>query len=152
MYNLVKRQAEVEILPLAESEKLAVVSYNPLGGGLLTGKYGRDRRSAQGRLTRDDMYMKRYGDQWMYEAAANFAQLAGENGFHPVTLAVAWVARHPAVTAPIIGARSVEQVKGSLQAAEIELSPDLYEAVCRLTPRPVPATDRTEILVKDEKH
>ena len=87
----------------------------------------------------------------MYEAAANFAQLAGENGLHPVTLAVAWVARHAAITAPIIGARSVEQLKDSLQAAETELSPDLYEAVCRLTPRPVPATDRTEILVEDEK-
>jgi aryl-alcohol dehydrogenase-like predicted oxidoreductase len=151
MYNLVKRQAEVEILPLAQSEKLAVVSYNPLGGGLLTGKYGRDRRAAQGRLTGDDMYMKRYGNQWMYEAAVNFAQLAGENGFHPVTLAVAWAAHHPAVTAPIIGARSVEQVKDSLQAAEIELNPELYEAVCRLTPRPVPATDRTEILEEDGK-
>ena len=146
MYNLAKRQAEVEILPLAESENLAVISYNPLGGGLLTGKYGRDRRSEQGRLTGDDMYQKRYGEQWMYEAAAKFAKFAGENGFHPASLAVAWVAHHPAVTAPIIGARSAEQVKDSLQAAEIELSPDMYDAICRLTPRPVPATDRTEIL------
>lgn len=151
MYNLVKRQAEVEILPLAESENLAVISYNPLGGGLLTGKYGRDRRSEQGRLTGDDMYRKRYGAQWMYDAAASFAQLAGENGFHPVSLAVAWVAHHPAVTAPIIGARSVEQVKDSLQAAEIELSPDIYDAICRLTPRPVPATDRTEDHFEEEK-
>jgi aryl-alcohol dehydrogenase-like predicted oxidoreductase len=151
MYNLVKRQAEVEILPLAESENLAVVTYNPLGGGLLTGKYGRDRRSEQGRLTGDDMYRKRYGAQWMYDAAASFAQLAGENGFHPVSLAVAWVAHHPAVTAPIIGARSVEQVKDSLRAAEIELSPDMYDAICRLTPRPVPATDRTEDLFEEEK-
>jgi aryl-alcohol dehydrogenase-like predicted oxidoreductase len=151
MYNLVKRQAEVEILPLAESENLGVISYNPLGGGLLTGKYGRDRRSEQGRLTVDDMYRKRYGDQWMYEAAANFVQLAAENGFHPVSLAVAWVAHHPAVTAPIIGARNVGQVNDSLQAAEIELRPDLYDAICRLTPRPVPATDRTEILGDNEK-
>jgi len=151
MYNLVKRQAEVEILPLAESEKLAVVSYNPLGGGVLTGKYGRDRRSEQGRLTADDMYQKRYGEQWMYETAANFAQLAAENGFHPAALAVAWAARHPAVTAPIIGARSVEQLKASLQAADVELSPELYDAVCRLTPPPQPATDRSEILV-DKKY
>jgi aryl-alcohol dehydrogenase-like predicted oxidoreductase len=151
MYNLVKRQAEVEILPLAESENLAVISYNPLGGGLLTGKYGRDRRCEQGRLTGDDMYQKRYGEQWMYDAAAKFAQFAGENGFHPVSLAVAWVAHHPAVTAPIIGARSVEQVKDALQAAEIELSPDIYDAICRLTPRPVPATDRTEIMIDKEK-
>ncbi|UCD77311.1 MAG: aldo/keto reductase [Desulfobacterales bacterium] len=151
MYNLVKRQAEVEILPLAESENLAVISYNPLGGGLLTGKYGRDRRSEKGRLTGDDMYQKRYGDQWMYEAAVNFAQLAGENGFHPVSLAVAWVVHHPAVTAPIIGARNVEQLKDSLPAAEIELSPDLYDAICRLTPEPPPATDRSEDRFDEQK-
>ena len=151
MYNLVKRQAEVEILPLAESENLAVISYNPLGGGLLTGKYGRDRRSEQGRLTGDDMYRKRYGDQWMYDAAASFAQFAGEKGFHPVSLAVAWVAHHPAVTAPIIGARNAEQVKDSLKAAKIELSPDIYDAICRLTPRPVPATDRTEDFFEEEE-
>jgi len=151
MYNLVKRQAEVEILPLAASEKLGVISYNPLGGGVLTGKYGRDRRSEQGRLTADDMYQKRYGEQWIYEAAANFAQLAADNGFHPATLAVAWVAHHPAVTAAIIGARNVEQLKDSLQAADLELSPDLYDAICRLTPQPPPANDRSEILV-DKKY
>jgi aryl-alcohol dehydrogenase-like predicted oxidoreductase len=151
MYNLVKRQAEVEILPLAESENLGVISYNPLGGGILTGKYGRDRRSEQGRLTGDDMYQKRYSEQWMFEAAANFVQLAEDNGFHPVCLAVAWVAHHPAITAPIIGARNAEQVKASLQAAEIELSPDLYDAICRLTPTPPPATDRSEILI-DKKY
>jgi aryl-alcohol dehydrogenase-like predicted oxidoreductase len=151
MYNLVKRQAEVEILPLAASENLGVISYNPLGGGVLTGKYGRDRRSEQGRLTADDMYQKRYGEQWMYETAANFAQLAAENGFHPVALAVAWTAHHPAVSAPIIGARNVEQLNASLQAADMELSPEIYEAVCRLTPPPPPATDRTEILV-DKKY
>jgi len=150
MYNLVKRQAEVEILPLAEAENLAVVSYNPLGGGLLSGKYGRDRRSGEGRLTGNDMYRKRYRAQWMYDAAASFARFAAEKGYHPVSLAVAWVAHHPAVTAPIIGARSVEQAKDSIQAAEIELSPDIYDAICRLTPRPAPATDRTEDLIEDE--
>jgi aryl-alcohol dehydrogenase-like predicted oxidoreductase len=145
MYNLVKRQAEVEILPLAESENLAVISYNPLGGGILSGKYGKDRRAEKGRLVGDDMYQKRYGEQWMYDAAVEFAQLAGDNGYHPVSLAVAWVAHHPAVTAPIIGARNVGQLKDALQSVDIEISPDLYDAICRLTPKPPPATDRSEI-------
>ena len=123
MYNLVKRQAEVEILPLAQSENLGVISYNPLGGGILSGKYGKDRRAEQGRLTADDMYQKRYGEQWMYDAAIKFTQFAADNGYHPVSLAVAWVAHHPAVTAPIMGARNAEQVKDSLQAADIEMSP-----------------------------
>lgn len=145
MYNLVKRQAEVEILPLAESENLAVISYNPLGGGILTGKYGPDRRDDQGRLTVDDMYGKRYGEQWMHDAAIRFAQFAGNNGYHPVALAVAWAAHHPAVTAPIIGARSVEQLNDSLRSVDIDLTPDTYDAICRLTPKPPPATDRSEI-------
>jgi aryl-alcohol dehydrogenase-like predicted oxidoreductase len=151
MYNLVKRQAEVEILPLAESEKLAVISYNPLGGGILSGKYGTDRTAGQGRLTGDDMYRRRYGEQWMYAAAEKFTQFARDKGYHPVSLAVAWVAHHPAVTAPIIGARNVEQLKDSLQAADIQLSPDLYAEICRLTPAPPPATDRSEDRFDSEK-
>lgn len=145
MYNLVKRQAEVEILPLAESENLAVICYNPLGGGILSGKYGKDRKAEEGRLVGDDMYQKRYGEQWMYDAAVKFAQLARDNGCHPVSLAVAWVAHHPAVTAPIIGARNIGQLRDSLQSVDIEVSPDLYDAICRLTPKPPPATDRSEI-------
>ncbi len=151
MYNLVKRQAEVEILPLAQSENLAVISYNPLGGGILSGKYGKDRQSEQGRLTDDEMYQKRYGEQWMYDAAIKFTQFAADNGYHPVSLAVAWVTHHPALTAPIMGARNVEQLKDSLQSADIELSSDLYAEICRLTPAPPPATDRSENQFKHEK-
>ena len=144
MYNLFKRQAEVEILPLAQSENLGVISYNPLGGGILSGKYGKDRRAEHGRLTEDDMYQKRYAEQWMYDAAIKFTQLAADSGHHPVSLAVAWVAHHPAVTAPIMGARNASQVKDSLGSADIKLSSDLYDAICRLTPAPAPATDRSE--------
>ena len=144
MYNLVKRQAEVEILPLAQSENLGVISYNPLGGGLLSGKYGQDRRAAQGRLTEDEMYQKRYADQWIYDAAIEFSRLAVENGYSPVALALAWVAHHPAVTAPIMGARNVAQLKDALQSADLDISPDLYDAICRLTPTPPPANDRSE--------
>ena len=151
MYNLVKRQAEVEILPLAESENLAVISYNPLGGGILSGKYGTERQAGQGRLSGDDMYRRRYGEQWNYDAAVKFTEFARDKGYHPVALAVAWVAHHPAVTAPIIGARSVEQLKDSLQAADIQMSADLYAEICRLTPTPPPATDRSEDRFDPEK-
>ena len=151
MYNLLKRQAEVEILPLAESERLGVISYNPLGGGILTGKYGRDRQSGSGRLSVDDMYQKRYGQRWMFDAALRFKEFARTQGYHPVSLAVAWVARHPAITAPILGARNVDQLEDALRSAEIELSPDLYAEICRLTPTPPPATDRTENIFGPEE-
>jgi aryl-alcohol dehydrogenase-like predicted oxidoreductase len=61
MYNLVRRQAEVEILPLAQAERLGVITYSPLGGGLLTGKYATRTRPDVGRLVENARYADRYG-------------------------------------------------------------------------------------------
>jgi len=144
MYNLVKRQAEVEILPLALSENIGVVSYNPLGGGLLTGKYGKKIESSQNRLGKVEMYKKRYGDDWMLDAAIKYEAFARDNNINPVSLAVAWVAAHPGVTAPILGARNVMQLDDSLRSLEIDMTPELYQKLAGLTPAPPPATDRTE--------
>lgn len=144
MYNLVKRQAEVEILPLAQSEKLGVIPYSPLGGGLLTGKYGATRRPEAGRLMENKMYQTRYGSEWVYQVAEDFTTFAQERGFEPASLAVAWVAGHPAVTAPIIGARSVTQLEGSLKALEIKMTPELRAEISALSPEPAVATDRDE--------
>jgi aryl-alcohol dehydrogenase-like predicted oxidoreductase len=144
MYNLVKRQAEVEILPMALSEKVGVISYSPLGGGLLTGKYGLSRRPESGRLVENEMYQVRYGADWIYQVAQRFSDFAGERGVAPAGLAVAWVASHPAITAPIIGARSVAQLEGSLKALEIEMTPQLWAEISALSPEPPPATDRNE--------
>ncbi|MEO0622139.1 MAG: aldo/keto reductase [Pseudomonadota bacterium] len=141
MYNLVKRQAEVELLPLAEEEGLGVISYSPLGGGLLTGKYARD---GAGRLTANDRYARRYGPDWMHKAATGLSEMAEKRGLHPASLAVAWAGAHPGVTAPIIGARSVEQLRPSLASADIEMTQALYAEISALAPAPPPATDRLE--------
>lgn len=145
MYNLVKRQAEVEILPLAAAERMGVISYSPLGGGLLTGKYGASRRPESGRLVENDMYMRRYAPEVYYEVADRFTVHAKERGVSPVSLAVAWVMAHPAITAPIIGARNPDQLEGSLGALEIEMTPEWYDEICALTVTPPPATDRLEV-------
>ena len=144
MYNLVKRQAEVEILPMAEAENLAVFPYSPLGGGLLSGKYRRSARPETGRLAVNPMYQARYGEPWVMDAAEKFTDLARERGYEPAALAVAWVASHPAVTAPLIGARNVAQLEGSLKALDIEMTPELRAEVAALTPEPPPATDRSD--------
>ncbi len=144
MYNLVKRTAEMEILPMAQAENLGVIPYSPLGGGLLTGKYGVGRRPATGRLVGNQMYKLRYGDAWIYEVADAFACFAKERGYSPVSLAVAWVSGNPAVTAPIIGARNVEQLKGSLKALDVDMTPALWSEISSLSPEPPPATDRNE--------
>ncbi|MEE4194482.1 MAG: aldo/keto reductase [Anaerolineae bacterium] len=144
MYNLVKRQAEVEILPLALAEGLAVTPYSPLGGGLLTGKYATPEKPLLGRLLNNEMYATRYGSQWMFQAAADFAAFARSEGYSPASLAVAWVAAHPAVTSPIIGARNLGQLDESLFAVELEMTPELYEAVSAFSEKPAVATDRSE--------
>lgn len=145
MYNLVRRQAEAEILPLAEAERLGVISYSPLGGGLLTGKYAATSRPAAGRLVENPRYIDRYGQASDYETAESFTTIASELGLQPASLAVAWVMAHPAVTAPIIGARNLDQLEGSLAALDVDLSPELYERIAATSATPPPATDRTEV-------
>ncbi len=144
MYNLVKRQAEVELLPMALSEGLGVIPYSPLGGGLLSGKYGVTRRPEQGRLVSNTMYQTRYHEGWITHVAEDFTAFAQARGYHPVSLAVAWVGGHPAVTAPIIGARNLAQLEDSLGALEIAMTPELRAEIGALSPEPPPATDRNE--------
>ena len=144
MYNLVKRQAEVEILPLALSEQLGVIPYSPLGGGLLTGKYGPEQKPETGRLLENKMYEKRYGEPVYFEVAGAFAAHARERGVHPASLAVAWVMTHPAVTAPIIGARNVSQLEASLAALDIPLTPEWRAEISALSVETPPAPDRSE--------
>jgi len=144
MYNLAKRQAEVELLPMAASESLAVTPYSPLGGGLLTGKYSSHERPDSGRLVENSMYQTRYNDPIHYDIAERFSAFAADRGVDPVSLAVAWVAHHPAVTAPIIGARNVEQLEGSLGALEVDMTDELRADISALSPTPPPATDRVE--------
>ncbi|MBI3205636.1 MAG: aldo/keto reductase [Myxococcales bacterium] len=144
MYNLVKRQAEVEILPHAVSEGLAVVTYSPLAGGLLSGKYGVGKAPAKGRVVENAMYKTRYGAASNFEIAEAFTALAHQLGHHPATLAIAWVAAQPGVTAPLIGARSLEQLEPCLAAASLTLSAEVLARIGALSPEPPPATDRNE--------
>jgi aryl-alcohol dehydrogenase-like predicted oxidoreductase len=144
MYNLVKRQAEVEILPMAAAESLGVIPYSPLGGGLLTGKYAANRRPDAGRLVQNDNYRRRYAEDGYYRTAERFTEHASARGVHPATLAAAWVMHHPAVTAPIIGARNLQQLEPSLAAADLEMTPQWRAEISALFPEPPLATDRSE--------
>ena len=142
MYNLVKRQAEVEILPMAQANGLGVIAYSPGGGGLLSGKYL--DKSTRGRIVANKMYTDRYGEPWMHEVAAKFAAFCSERSLHPMSVAVAWVAAHPAITAPIIGARNLEQLRASLDSVKLDMTPALREEISALSRTPPPPTDRLE--------
>lgn len=144
MYNLLKRQAEVEILPHAMAENLAVLSYSPLAGGLLSGRYGVGKAPPSGRVVDNAMYKTRYGASANFEIAEAFTRLAAELGQHPASLAIAWVASHPGVTAPLVGARNLEQLEPCLAAAELVLDAETRAKLSALSPEPPPATDRNE--------
>jgi aryl-alcohol dehydrogenase-like predicted oxidoreductase len=150
MYSLVKRQVESEILPLAAAENIGVITYSPLGGGLLSGKYSRGARPNEGRLVSNRMYGRRYSEDWVFDTAEKFTELAAARGVHPVSLAVAWVAANDAVTCPIIGARNLEQLQPSLTALDIDMSAELREEISSLARRPPPATDRLESQVTED--
>ena len=160
MYNLVKRQAEVEILPMAEAHEIAVIPYSPAAAGLLSGKYAGGSAGGGGvgdgagggagagdggsRLHANRKYAMRYEEEWMHDTARRFAAFCRERGLHPVGAAVAWVGAHPAVTAPIIGARNVDQLRASLDSVSIDMTPALRAEISALSRTPPPATDRSE--------
>jgi aryl-alcohol dehydrogenase-like predicted oxidoreductase len=129
---------------MAQAYNLGVIPYSPLGAGLLTGKYGSTARPDSGRLTNNQMYQQRYGDTTYYDVAERFTNFAKAGGYDPVSLAVAWAGSHPAVTAPIIGARNLAQLEGSLKSLEIDMTAELRAEISALSPEPPPATDRRE--------
>ena len=144
MYNLLKRQAEVELLPMAQALGLGVVTYSPTAGGLLTGKYDGATPATSGRMTSNAMYQTRYADPAYRAAAAGLGAIAGEYGVAPATMAVAWTLAQPGVTSVLLGARTVAQLEQTLAAATLTLEPDALARLTALTPTPPPATDRSE--------
>lgn len=141
MYSLIKRQAEVELLPMAADQGMVPYTYSPLGSGLLTGKY---QAGGEGRLSEDPRYAARYAVPGAAEAAAGLARLGAEVGVHPATLAVAWVMAHPAKPVPLVSARNADQLAPSLAALQFRMEPALYARIGGLFPAPPPPTDRTE--------
>ncbi|MBE0452796.1 aldo/keto reductase [Roseovarius autotrophicus] len=141
MFNLVKRQAEVEILPMAQAEGMVAACYSPLAGGLLTGKYV---RGEGGRITENRTYAARYAGDHLHRAAADLDAIAREVGADPATLAVAWVARHPLGPVPIISASAPAQLDPSLAALDFHMDQALFDRLSALIPAPPPATDRSE--------
>jgi len=127
-YNLLFRNYERDTLPLCAEEGVAVIPYNPLAAGLLTGKHAHREPPAEGRFrlgAAGAMYQDRYWHEREFATVETLRGLAAEAGMSMATLAVAWVLAHPAITAPIIGASRPEQLADSLAAADRVLSPDL---------------------------
>jgi 1-deoxyxylulose-5-phosphate synthase len=128
-YNLLFRQIEREMLPFCAEEGVGVIPYNPIAGGLLSGKHPRSAPPAEGTRftlgTAGGMYQQRYWHDREFDTVEELRQLADQAGVNLVTLSVAWVLANKAVTAPIIGASSPGQLDASLAALDFVLDDDL---------------------------
>ncbi len=144
MYSLLKRQCETEILPLAKSENLGVVPYSPLAGGMLTGKYLENENSKEGRFTTNEMYQKRYKDRTYQTITKEFVNFCKDNDYDPVALAISWVESHESITAPIIGARNLDQLESAIKSMDISMPDETRNELSRLSITPAIATDREE--------
>jgi aryl-alcohol dehydrogenase-like predicted oxidoreductase len=123
-YNLLFRQAERDLLPLCTEEGIGVLPYNPLAGGILTGKHQRGEPTDGTRFTVDavrDIYRDRYWHSDVFATVDRLRTLAAETDLPLATLALAWVLANPAVTAPIIGASKPDQLIDTMAALDLTL-------------------------------
>ncbi len=130
IYNALNRGIEQEVLPLVADAGLGVITYNPLAGGMLTGKYRRGEALPTGaRLGAFSAYYDRYYTDMAFDVVEAFVAAARARGVTPAQLALAWVLGEPRVTCPIMGARSLEQFNDTIQGLEIVLSPEERAAI-----------------------
>jgi 1-deoxyxylulose-5-phosphate synthase len=136
-YNLLFRQIEREMLPYCAEEGIGVIPYNPIAGGLLSGKHTNASPPPEGsRFTLGNAaqnYQDRYWHQREFDTVEALRDLAEQAEVGLVTLAVAWVLANPAVTAPIIGASRPDQLDASLAALDYKLDTDLKANLDELT-------------------
>ena len=129
MYNLLARGIEQEFLPMARHFRLGVIPYNPLAGGMLTGKHQPDRLPAGTRFERMPAYKDRYWNSCTFEAVDQLSQIAREYGKSLVELAYSWLITQTGVTSVIVGASQLTQLHQNVKAAESgSLPPDALAA------------------------
>ncbi len=136
-YNLLFREFERELFPLCLDEGVGVIPYNPIAGGLLSGKHDRSKPPEEGTRftlgTAGSMYQDRYWHDHVFDTIDELAKVADAAGIALPTLAVAWTLRHPAITAPIVGASRPEQLDATCAAVDTKLDPDLLTTLNELT-------------------
>jgi len=135
-YNLLFREFEREMFPLCREEGIGVIPYNPLAGGLLTGKHSPDSALEGTRFdlgTAGPRYRDRYWHEREFETVEDIRLVADEAGLPLTQMAIAWVLANPAITAPIIGASRPEQLHDSIQATVEPLAADVKQRLDDIT-------------------
>lgn len=149
LYNLVGRRIETEYLPFAAATGVKTMVYNPLGGGLLTGKHSFEKRPSGGRFGDSrlaEMYTQRYWDADLFDAIGKLSQIAEGAGIPLIELSLRWLAYHQRVDSLLLGGSKVEQLESNLAAiAAGPLDADLAEAAAAASASlhgPMPAYNR----------
>ncbi|MEZ6189693.1 MAG: aldo/keto reductase [Phycisphaerales bacterium] len=137
-YNLLDRRIERELVPMAQTYGLALIPWSPLAGGFLTGKYERGREPAEGRYApgkdRHFRAESMLANERAYDIVEKLRELASAKGCSVSQLALAWCMHQPAVTSPIIGPRTMDQLNDNLAALNIELTDTDREAIDAISP------------------
>ncbi|WP_138005463.1 aldo/keto reductase [Halalkalirubrum salinum] len=129
-YNAVNREIEGNYLEMCDHYDIGVVPWSPLAGGFLTGKYSRDAEPPAGsRGATDERFATSYLTEANFDALDAVESVASEVDATPAQVSLAWLCAHPQVTAPIVGARTVEQLEEDLSAAEVTLSAEQFERI-----------------------
>jgi aryl-alcohol dehydrogenase-like predicted oxidoreductase len=128
-YNLLFREFERELFPLCLDEKVGVIPYNPIAGGMLSGKHDRSKAPEEGtRFTLGNAartYTDRYWHDNVFDTVDELVKIASDAGVPLPTLAVAWTLANPAITSPIVGASRPDQLDATVAAVDYKLDDDL---------------------------
>jgi 1-deoxyxylulose-5-phosphate synthase len=132
-YNMLYRDIETELLPLARNEGLGVIVYNPLAGGFLSGKYRKGDDPLEGSRftlgTAGPRYQERYWQDALFDAVDELRPVCEARGLSMTSVAIAWVMRQPGITSAIVGASRADQLDASLAAVDVEFD-DGLKAAC----------------------
>ncbi|MDE3109052.1 MAG: aldo/keto reductase [Acidobacteriota bacterium] len=139
-YNLLYRETEREMLPFCTDEGLGVISYNPIAGGMLTGKYDRNKVPTDMAMSRfafpgriGELYRGRYWVDQVFDSVDQLKKIADGAGIPLTTLAVAWVLANPAITSPIVGASRPEQLEATVAAMDVKIPEDVKAELDKAT-------------------
>jgi aryl-alcohol dehydrogenase-like predicted oxidoreductase len=136
-YSILSRAIENDVLPTSLRHRMGVICWGPLSGGWLSGRYRKDAevpKSLRAERIPGRYDLSQPGNQRKLEAADALAKLAEEAGMSLIEMSLAFVIRHPAVTAAIIGPRTMEHLESQLTAADVELSSELLDRIDEIVP------------------
>ena len=133
-YNLLQREIEEDIIPYCQQEHLGILTYTPLMGGFLTGKYSKNTPPPEGsRFKYNSRLWERASNESNFSILEQIEKVANDVGIPISKLAISWILKNPAIITPIVGASTVEQVEENCQIVETSLPDEAYQTLNELT-------------------